>query len=126
MKTRVPLAGTYRGYDILAFPPATSGGTALIEMLNILEGYDLKASGFGVGHDGAPGHRGDAARLSPTGRSYLGDPEFNPNMPIERLTSKAYAADLRKTIRLDQGVGLDADLVHLADRERRNDASVGR
>jgi gamma-glutamyltranspeptidase/glutathione hydrolase len=46
-KMRVPLRGLYRGYDVLAMPPISSGGTALLEMLNILEGYDLKAKGFG-------------------------------------------------------------------------------
>ena len=44
---RTPLRGTYRGYDVLTMPPISSGGTALLEMLNMLEGYDLKAKGFG-------------------------------------------------------------------------------
>jgi len=101
VKKRVPLAGTYRGYDILAFPPVTSGGTALIEMLNILEGYDLKASGFG---SAATVHLIiEAMRRAYADRAqYLGDPEFVPGMPLDRLTSKAYAADLRKSIRLDR------------------------
>ncbi|MGE5360322.1 MAG: gamma-glutamyltransferase [Bacteroidales bacterium] len=100
-KKRVPLAGTYRGCDVIAFPPVTSGGTALIEMLNILEGYDLKASGPSSAlttHLVAEAMRrafADRAR-------YLGDPEFNPGMPIERLTSKSYAATLRKTINPDR------------------------
>ena len=38
---RAPVRGTYRGYDIVSMPPPSSGGVALIEMLNILEGYDL-------------------------------------------------------------------------------------
>lgn len=101
VKKRVPLAGTYRGYDILAFPPVTSGGTALIEMLNILEGYDLKASGFG---SAATVHLIiEAMRRAYADRAqYLGDPEFVPGMPLDRLTSKAYAADLRKSIRPDR------------------------
>jgi gamma-glutamyltranspeptidase/glutathione hydrolase len=101
VKKRVPLAGTYRGYDILAFPPVTSGGTALIEMLNILEGYDLKASGFG---SPATVHLIiEAMRRAYADRAqYLGDPEFVPGMPLDRLTSKAYAADLRKSIRPDR------------------------
>jgi gamma-glutamyltranspeptidase/glutathione hydrolase len=100
VKKRVPLAGTYRGYGILAFPPVTSGGTALIEMLNILEGYDLKASGFG---SAATVHLiTEAMRRAYADRAqFLGDPEFNPGMPIDRLTSKAYATELRKTIRPD-------------------------
>ena len=101
VKKRVPLAGTYRGYGILAFPPATSGGTAIIEMLNILEGYDLKSSGFG---SAATVHLIiESMRRAYADRAqYLGDPEFNPGMPLDRLMSKDYAADLRKTIRLDR------------------------
>ncbi len=100
-KKRAPLTGSYRGYDVLAFPPPTSGGTALIEMLNILEGYDLKASGFG---SAAVVHlMTEAMRRAYADRAqFLGDPGFNPNMPLDRLTSKAYAADLRKTIRPDR------------------------
>jgi gamma-glutamyltranspeptidase/glutathione hydrolase len=101
VKKRVPLTGSYRGYDILAFPPITSGGTALIEMLNILEGYDLKASGFG---SAATVHLIiEAMRRAYADRAqYLGDPDFNPGMPLDRLTSKTYAADLRKSIHLDR------------------------
>ncbi len=101
VKKRTPLTGSYRGYDILAFPPVTSGGTALVEMLNILEGYDLKASGFG---SAATVHLiVEAMRRAYADRAqYLGDPEFNPAMPIDRLTSKAYAAELRKSIRPDR------------------------
>ena len=46
-KRRAPVRGTYRGCEIISMPPSSSGGTALIEMLNILEGYDLRSSGFG-------------------------------------------------------------------------------
>jgi gamma-glutamyltranspeptidase / glutathione hydrolase len=94
---RTPLRGTYRGYELLAMPPASSGGTALIQMLNVLEGYDLAKAGFRSAdtiHLVAESMRrayADRAR-------YLGDPAFNPGMPIERLTSKEYAAELRKTI----------------------------
>jgi gamma-glutamyltranspeptidase/glutathione hydrolase len=94
---RTPLRGTYRGFDVLAMPPISSGGTALIEMLNVLEGYDLKAKGFASAdtvHVMAEAMRrafADRAR-------YLGDPEANPDMPIERLTSKEYADKLRTTI----------------------------
>ncbi len=44
-KKRIPLRGTYRGYEVTSMPPPSSGGTALVEMLNILEGYDLRSSG---------------------------------------------------------------------------------
>ena len=94
---RVPLHGMYRGYDLLVMPPISSGGTALLEMLNVLEGYDLKARGFGSAdtvHLMAETMRrayADRAR-------YLGDPEANPDMPIARLISTDYARTLRATI----------------------------
>jgi gamma-glutamyltranspeptidase/glutathione hydrolase len=99
-KKRVPIRGTYRGYEILSMPPPSSGGIALVEMLNILEGYDLASEGFGS----ARGlHRmAEAMRRAYSDRAqYLGDPDFNPEIPVDRLTSKEYAAELRMSIRLD-------------------------
>ena len=98
---RTPITGTYRGYDIISMPPISSGGTAVIQMLNILEGYDLAASGSG---SAATTHLViEAMRRAYADRArYLGDPAFNPSMPIEQLTSKEYADALRQTIRLDQ------------------------
>jgi gamma-glutamyltranspeptidase/glutathione hydrolase len=98
---RQPVKGSYRGYEIVSMPPVSAGGTALIQMLNILEGYDLAADAFG-GADTV--HlMAEAMRRAFADRArYLGDPEFNPAMPIERLTSKEYAAELRKTIRPDR------------------------
>ena len=94
---RTPIAGAYRGYDVLSMPPISSGGAAIIQMLNILEHDDLAASGFG---SAATVHLMiEAMRRAYADRArYLGDPAFNPGMPIERLTSKAYAAELRRTI----------------------------
>jgi gamma-glutamyltranspeptidase/glutathione hydrolase len=99
-KKRTPVGGTYRGYDIVAMPPPSSGGTALIEMLNILEGYDLKATGFG---SAATVHLivESMKRAFADRAMYLGDPDFNV-LPIERLTSKEYAAELRKSINPDR------------------------
>jgi gamma-glutamyltranspeptidase/glutathione hydrolase len=98
---RQPIRGSYRGYDVLSMPPPSSGGVALLEMLNILEGYDLEASGFG---SAANLHRiAEAMRRAFADRArYLGDPEFNPGMPIDRLVSKDYAAALRSTIHPDR------------------------
>jgi gamma-glutamyltranspeptidase/glutathione hydrolase len=97
---RVPVRGTYRGYEVIAMPPPSSGGVALLEMLNILEGYDLAGSGFG---SAATVHEMiEAMRRAFADRArYLGDPDFVKDMPIDRLTSKAYANELRKTIRPD-------------------------
>jgi gamma-glutamyltranspeptidase / glutathione hydrolase len=95
-KERVPIHGTYRGYDIISMPPPSSGGVAMVEMLNILEGYDLAAA-----KHNSPRYVhlvAEAMRRAFLDRArYLGDPDFT-KAPIDRLTSKAYAAELRKTI----------------------------
>jgi gamma-glutamyltranspeptidase/glutathione hydrolase len=97
---RIPVQGTYRGYDIAAMPPPSSGGVVLIEMLNILEGYDL--AGMGAGSASAVHVMTESMRRAFRDRAaWLGDPDFNREMPISRLTSKEYAAELRKTIDLD-------------------------
>ncbi len=96
-RKRTPLTGTYRGYDVLTMPPISSGGVGLLEQLNILEGYDLKALGF---RSAASAHLIiEAARRSFADRArYLGDPDFVPDMPVATLTSKDHAARLRKGI----------------------------
>jgi len=100
-RRRVPLRGTYRGLAVLTMPPVSAGGTALLEMLNVLEGYDLAAGGFG---SALTVHRtAEAMRRAFADRAqYIGDPETNPRIPIDRLVSKAYAATLRRTIRDDR------------------------
>jgi gamma-glutamyltranspeptidase/glutathione hydrolase len=94
---RVPVRGTYHGYDIIAMPPPSSGGIGVIEMLNILEGYDLRAMGFGSA-DGIHVMAEAMKRAYADRARFLGDPDFNKDMPLARLISKQYAADLRKTI----------------------------
>jgi gamma-glutamyltranspeptidase/glutathione hydrolase len=98
---RAPVKGTYRGYDVISMPPPTSGGVAIIEMLNILEGYDLKAMGF---YSAAEVHLmvESMKRAFADRARYLGDPDFNASMPLPRLMSKNYAAELRKTISLNR------------------------
>ena len=98
---RTPVRGTYRGFEVVGMPPPSSGGVALIEMLNTLEGYDLKAKGPG---SAATVHLVvEAMRRAFADRArYLGDPDFNPEIPVARLVSKEYAAELRKTIRVEQ------------------------
>jgi gamma-glutamyltranspeptidase/glutathione hydrolase len=91
---RTPVRGTYRGYDIISMPPPSSGGVELIEMLNILEGYDLA-------------HDGEAQVLhlmiESMKRAYadralfLGDPD-SVSVPVARLISKSYAAAWRAGI----------------------------
>jgi gamma-glutamyltranspeptidase/glutathione hydrolase len=99
-KERVPLRGTYRGYEVISMAPPSSGGAALLEMLNILEGYDLRS----MGHNSTAyiHHLTEAMRLAFRDRAlYLADPDY-VKVPIEKLTSKAYAAELRKAIREDR------------------------
>ena len=98
---REPLRGTYRGHEILSMPPISSGGTALIQMLNVLEGYDVAANGWGSAQN--VHLMIEAMRRAYADRArHLGDPAFNPSMPIARLISKEYAASLRATIRPDR------------------------
>jgi gamma-glutamyltranspeptidase/glutathione hydrolase len=100
---RAPVKGTYRGYDVISMAPPSSGGVGIIEMLNVLEGYDLKSPGFASAAEihlmveSMKRAYADRAR-------YLGDPDFNPGMPVDHLTSKEYAASLRKTISPDHTV----------------------
>jgi gamma-glutamyltranspeptidase/glutathione hydrolase len=91
-----PLACTYRGYTFLSAPPPSSGGTTLCEILNILEGYDLRGLGF---HGAASVHlMTEAMRHAFLDRNtYLGDPAFVHN-PLDRLLSKDYAAAIRAHI----------------------------
>ncbi|MEE8303612.1 MAG: gamma-glutamyltransferase [Candidatus Tectomicrobia bacterium] len=97
---RVPIVGNYRGYEVISMPPPSSGGIALVEMLNILEGYDLKEEGFGSANTL---HRmTEAMRRAYADRAlYIGDPDFNEGLPVDQLISKRYANRLRATIRLD-------------------------
>ena len=79
-------------------PPISSGGAALIQMLNIIEGYGLSSNGFGSAN--AVHLMSEAMRRAYADRArYLGDPAFNPNMPVNRIISKPYARQLRGTIR---------------------------
>lgn len=94
---REPIHITYRGHDVYAMAPPSSGGITLSIMLNILEGYDLTA----MGHNSAAylHHLAEAMRRAYSNRAqYIGDPAFNPGMPVERLISKDHAAALRATI----------------------------
>jgi gamma-glutamyltranspeptidase/glutathione hydrolase len=91
---RPVVRGTYRGYDIVSMPPPSSGGVALIEMLNILEGYDLgKLPREQALHDEI-----EAMKRAYADRAvYMGDPD-SVKMPIAGLISKQYAAALRAGI----------------------------
>jgi gamma-glutamyltranspeptidase/glutathione hydrolase len=92
---RVAVRGSYRGYDIISMPPPSSGGVHLIEMLNILEGYDLAQLGRG---ERSMHLLIEAMKRAYADRAvYMGDPDA-VNMPVAGLTSKQYAAALRAQI----------------------------
>lgn len=96
VKDRAPVRGSYRGLEIISAPPPSSGGIALIETLNILEGYDLAKAGFGSAesiHLIAEAYR----RAFYDRAQYLGDPEFS-DVPVMELTEKKYGVDWRNSI----------------------------
>jgi gamma-glutamyltranspeptidase/glutathione hydrolase len=95
-KERPPVKGTFRGYDIASMPPPSSGGVALVEMLNMLEAFDLKAKG---GNSAEAKHLEiEAMRRAYLDRArYLGDPDF-VQIPLTKLLSKEYARTLASTI----------------------------
>lgn len=96
---RKPVVGTYRGYEIISMPPPSSGGTHIIQMLNMLEGFDLSA----MEHNSAE-HIHILAEVMKRAfadrAKYMGDPDF-VDIPLEGLLSKEYAAQLRETIDLE-------------------------
>jgi gamma-glutamyltranspeptidase/glutathione hydrolase len=92
---REPVRGTYRGYDIVSMPPPSSGGICLIEMLNIMEGYDLAKLGRG---EQALHETIEAMKRAYADRAvYMGDPD-TVKVPVAALISKKYAASLRAGI----------------------------
>ena len=96
-RKRDVVRGTYRGHEIIGMAPPSSGGIGVISMLNILEGYDLKANGYGSAKNmhliTESMRRAFADRAQ-----YIGDPDFVTNIPVDRLISKEYGETLRKTI----------------------------
>jgi gamma-glutamyltranspeptidase/glutathione hydrolase len=91
---REPIRGTYRGYDIISMPPPSSGGVHLIEMLNILEGYDLAQ----LSREESLHIIAEAMKRAYADRAtFMGDPDA-VKMPVAGLISKKYAAALRAQI----------------------------
>jgi gamma-glutamyltranspeptidase/glutathione hydrolase len=87
---RAPLKTTFKGYEIFSMPPPSSGGVALIEMMNLMEAADISKVEF---NSTAYVHLvAEAMRRAFADRAeYLGDPDFNLDMPIDRLISKEFA-----------------------------------
>ena len=98
VKERQPVRGTYRGYEIISAPPPSSGGVALIEILNILEGYDLAKQGD---RSAESIHlTAEAFQRAFFDRSeFMGDPDFS-RIPVAQLIDKRYANAWRESIPL--------------------------
>lgn len=93
---RTPVSGTYRGYEVFSMPPPSSGGIHIVQILNILENFDLAKMGFGSAD--AMQVMAEAEKYAYADRSeYLGDPDF-VKVPWQALTSKAYAKTLAQQI----------------------------
>jgi len=97
---REPVRFRYRDHEVVSMPPTSSGGATLAEILNIMEGYDLRSYGYL-----SPEHVHlftEATRRAYADRNeYLADPDFVPQ-PTERMTSDAYAAERRADVSLDR------------------------
>ncbi len=99
-KERVPLRTTYRGFEVISMPPPSSGGAVLIEMLNILEGFDLRNLGWSSSE--RYHLMTEAMRRAFADRAeYMGDADF-VKVPVAGLIDKSYAERLRKSIRADR------------------------
>jgi gamma-glutamyltranspeptidase/glutathione hydrolase len=99
-KERVPLRTKYREFEIISMPPPSSGGAVLIEMLNILEGYDLRRLGWSSSE--RYHLMTEAMRRAFADRAeYMGDADF-VNVPIAGLVDKAYAVRQRSSIQLER------------------------
>lgn len=97
---REPVRGTFKGYDIAAIPAPSSGGTHVIQMLNILENFPLKE--MGPGSADALHITAEAMKLAYADRSkYLGDPDF-VHVPTSALVNKNYAKSLAAKISMDR------------------------
>ncbi len=98
-KERQPIRGTYRGFDIISMGPPSSGGVALVEMLNILENFDFH--GYEANDPEVAHLMVEAMRQGYLDRAtYLGDMDF-VEVPIARLTSKDHAAEMAGLIGLE-------------------------
>ena len=126
-KERPPVRGTFNGYEVIAMGPPSSGGTVMLETLNILEHF-----GVAKMDRWSPDYlhlRIEAARRAYADRArWLGDPDF-VSVPVARLTSKAYADSLARGIRRDRAsksveVGSDIVTVHAVESNETTHFSV--
>ena len=101
---REPVRGSYRGYEIVSMPPPSSGGIAIVEILNILEDYPLSAWGYSADSLHVIT---EAMKLTFADRgNYLADPAYF-DVPVAQLTDKSYARERGSLIRMDRAIPVD-------------------
>ena len=124
-KEREPIRGSYRDYEIISMPPPSSGGTILVEMLNILETFDM--SQYEASDPAAIHLLVEAMRQGYLDRAtYLGDADF-VDVPIDRLTSKEYARQVAASIeptRARRSAALGAEILEAAESSETTHYSV--
>ena len=114
-KKRSVVKGMYRGYEVVGMPPPSSGGMAVVQMLNVLEGYDLKANGYGSAkniHLTAEAMRrafADRAR-------YLADPDFDKDIPLPMSDLEGLRGQPAQDDQSRQGLEVVDQLVHVDQR----------
>lgn len=99
-KERIPLKGNYRGYEVITMPPPSSGGIVMLQVLNMLEGYDVRSMGY---NSAAKYHvLTEAMRRAFADRAeFMGDPDF-ARVPVAALIDKKYAEKRRASINDDK------------------------
>ena len=108
---RQPIRADYRGWEILGPPPPAASGVHIAQMLNILEGYDIAGLGFGSAQ--TIHYLAEVLKIAFADRAAAsGDPDFI-NVPVERLTSKAYADERRRAIEPDRAQAWSAGVAQL-------------
>ncbi|MFD2238258.1 gamma-glutamyltransferase [Aureimonas populi] len=119
---RRPIVGRYRGFEVVGPPPPASSGVHVAQMLNMLEAYDVAGMGFGT--PGSLHLLAEVIRIAfADRRAHSGDPDF-VDVPVERLTSRSYAAECRARIGLASALppapgheSRDTTHVTVADRD---------
>jgi gamma-glutamyltranspeptidase/glutathione hydrolase len=108
---RAPIRADYRGWEILGPPPPAASGVHITQMLNILEGYDITAKGFGTAE--TIHLLAEVLKIAFADRAAAsGDPDFI-KVPVQRLTSKEYASERRAAIDVSRAQKWDAGVAQL-------------
>lgn len=106
---RTPVRGTYRGHEIIGPPPPCSGGVHVVQMLNLLEAYDIGAMGYGSAE--TTHLLLEAMKIAASDRrAVTADPDF-ASVPVDKLMSKEYATHRRKEISLQQAGAFNAGIL---------------